>query len=438
MALRRVVHSIYSFFNPGGGANTERIQPSPPCLSPDDVPLKADGHPRLLMGSPIDSMRAPLSSEESSSPGVAESPCGVGHISRNTQSAQPSTVMVTSENEEDKTSNTENEEDLDSDMDTISVCSVGEDERENEPSDNGAVSYFGYEIAPSDPSSSPHPPSNQSSDHEEGEERAQDSAGVTAVPPLLQPLFCYDPRLYGHLCSSSLQLPFLVPPNLLMKQAYPLSTTTIKTVPRSTKASVIAGNQSGKDVGGRSQEVPAPKMPLTFSFKLPKTSFSVIQNSPSDRSEISSMAKHHPLPEDLAKVRRSKTEEHKGRRTRNGIFVYTTPTTPPKFVSLNSKKDDASRKLVAGEPIRSSSKGESVVVKDSRLRLHVVAPPERVNKEETAPAGGTNHVSASGGGGGGVGKRLPLKRKKELVFHWYQTPQAQNQAKRTKSVNATN
>lgn len=422
VALKKVVQSMYAFFHPGssGSGNCAPISPS------TEMPAKVSPHKIIKHNEGLSVVPQLLDEQSSMSP--LETQDGINAISSHRCLVQQNTPKekLTYRNESG-TIIVLNEEQQDSDTDTISVCSLSEDERDGGSGTciNGAVSYFGYEIAASECSTSPQLNSGHSSEHEETDEAAHSgTAAVSTVSPVLQPVFCYDPRLYSHLYSSSLQLPFLVPPNVLRNQVYQVPVTAAKTLPVSTKPSVIS---EGKNSAERAQE--ASSTPLNFSFKLPKTS--VIQNS---TAEYRSTSKHQPSQEEIVgRIRRSRIEtDHRGKRSRNGIFIYTTPTTPPKFMSLNSKKEQVEPKLVANEVVRSVSNGE--LEDQAKIRRHIVGPSEPVNGEQ----GSSVHSGEEAEGGNGRGgKRFPVRRKRDLVFHWYQTPTApQHPNKRTKLVNS--
>ena len=373
-----------------------------------------------------DSARVPQLSKSPSSASPIESPDGISRTGGNF--VLQNTCTDEEQVLEGATGNggifPEDEQRDVSDTETISVCSVSEDEKEGSSGVSGAVSYFGYEIATSECGTSPRPYSAHSSDHEDTDEAVRNTTASTAppgVPPVLQPVFCYDPRLYSHLYPSSLQLPFLLPPNVLMNQVYQVPVTTAKTIPETKNESVIS---DGKKLIEKSREA-STNTPLKFSFKLPKNSLSVIQNtstSSNSKDKSTSTAKPQPTPQELvSRIRRSRIEsDHRGRSRRNGIFIYTTPNTPPKFLSLNSRKEKAATKLVTGEPV-SHNRGDPS--KDSsKLQLHVVAPTERINGEQNSSSPRPTEEREASSGGKGGGKRFQIRRKRDLVFHWYQTP----------------
>ena len=400
-ALRKVVHSMYTYFHSGNNESSS---------SPIVMSSRPQHHD--------DTARVPQLSKSPSSASPLESPDDIAQV--DTHFVLQNTCIDKVQGATEENGGIDEQQDV-SDTETISVCSVSEDEKEGSSGVSGAVSYFGYEIATSECSTSPRPYSAHSSDHEDTDEAARStttsssSATPAGVPPVLQPVFCYDPRLYSHLYPSSLQLPFLLPPNVLMNQVYQVPVSTTKTVPVTKNESVISDGRE------RSREA-STNTPMNFSFKLPKSSLSVIQNTSSSAKEHKSSAKAQPTPEEIvSRIRRSKIEsDHRGRSRRNGIFVYTTPTTPPKFLSLNSRKEKSETKLVTGEPV--SHKRENPASKDpSKLHLRVVAPPERINGEQTStsPRLAEEREEFSGKGSG---KRFQIRRKRDLVFHWYQTP----------------
>ena len=359
--------------------------------------------------------------------------------------------------------------------DTISVCSdpdAEQEESEDRHIVSNPVSYFGYEIALSESShSSPRP--SHTSENDEALETSVPILPVTSeaggIQSLLQPhLLYYDPRLYPHLYPMS-TAPLLLQHNLLMNKFYSLSSSSSsdKEEP-STKIEPVSKDKDN----GCDKSSSTTSQPLSFSFSLPKhntTSHPHITTSSkrptpyqlpnrfdfkhTQFGSLSHSDKEHQKMQPLS--------EAKSRKSRNGIYIYTTPTAPLKFMSLNSRKypnksrgkspmgvagdsrqTKSTKSLIAGAPV-SPHTGEPVVMKDSGYHLHVVrqvpagttnsstnttttamtdveTPPTIPHspRPETPPSTSTSALR---------GPRKPqgsMKKRRELVFHWYQSPEA--------------
>ena len=336
--------------------------------------------------------------------------------------ARPVTLLQT---EHHNTIKVDENDDL-SDAETISVCSEREESNDKQVMGQ-AVSYFGYEIAHSESSrSSP----RLSSEHDEScDQMTPDSA---SVPNLLQPKVIYcDPRLlYPQLPTAAGTCTPILLPTMLMKQFY----TSTTTADSSTQSTV-----DNHDVVTRPQ-------PLFFS--LPSTKSMPTQlTSNSTKRQSEQVHSRQEANNDRQKIHT--IQESKSRKCKNGIYIYTNPTAPLQFMSLNSRKHSSSnksqqqkelstsntRKLVAGAPV-SPHTGEPVIMKDSGYHLHVVKQASAESDNEKSPNSlnvslHDRHISPStspnrktAGGSSSTASGGNSKKRRELVFHWYKSPEA--------------
>lgn len=293
-----------------------------------------------------------------------------------------------------------------SDAETISVCSGGDSEDKQVVGQ--AISYFGYEIAQSESSrSSPHP----SSEHEESNDQIMTDS-TNGLRTMFQPKLIYcDPRIYTQLYP---QIPAATPillPSVFMKQLY------------STRDRTASPGHAQTTDKAR----PASTQPLFFSF--PKgvparvggvgcggASHKRERETKQDDCEERQQRGHTPL-----------LPENKSRKSKNGIYIYTNPTAPLQFMSLNSRKNPSgdqekeetplTRKLIAGAPV-SPHTGEPVIMKDSGYHLHVMKQESDDISSNCLPIPSPPTSSPPRKGPGGNSKK-----RRELVFHWYKSPE---------------
>lgn len=348
----------------------------------------------------------------------------------------------------------EEEEELTSDQDE------GEEEgAELERPLTHAVSYFGYELAQSESSHTSSPLASSTQDSEEvGRETplpllpiTTDTKGLSLLQPQL--LYCAPggiyPQLYPALHLSG-TTPLLLPPSLLMKQLYstPTQLTTIQSPPADSSSSE-----------GQSEHVFSQT--LSNSSSLSPSQVSPSQLSPSHLSssnrKMAMTARRENEPQPLP-APPPPPSESKNRKSKNGIYIYTNPTAPLRFMSLNNRKRSSSgkiprtttpnrgpatrpmatpthvlttstqemtagQKLIAGAPV-SPHTGEPVIVrtiggegKGVRTQLPTIRQVPSPNEAEGDPPSFTPPSSRKSQGTSG-------RKKRELVFHWYKSPEA--------------
>lgn len=326
--------------------------------------------------------------------------------------------------------------------DTISVCSDPDADNDT-TQDHSAVSYFGYEIAPSESNHSSPLPRHSS----EGECSPETNRTSTdSIQTILQPRVMYcDPRLYSQLYPRLQTPPLFLQPNLFMKQLYALSNTN-------TKEEVSHVTQN-KDKDSPSS------IPFTYSLSLPKTTLTPTLPHIQQHKKHSTLS-YHQYNSKMAELEAQtktglKTQsqpETKSRKGKNGIYIYTNPTAPLKFMSLNSKKTihnevgkrrlaNKDKKLIAGAPV-SPQNGEAVIRKDSAY-LHLMTQQLKTTKQDPIPSSipqvsTSTSITLNESSERSMRRhpQAPLKRRRELVFHWYHSPESQPMAntKRIKTV----
>jgi hypothetical protein len=310
------------------------------------------------------------------------------------------------------------EEKEDSDSDTISVCSETEQKQINQ----SAVSYFGYEIAQSESSnnSSPKP----CSDHEDTTDNngLQEGASVHSI---IQPKLIYcDPRFYSQLYPAS--APLLLP-TMFVKQFCAINSsqedTTISPPAR-------LHNATSEEISSSTPNS-IHQQPVVFSF--PKAT----------PVGVPPQIDREPRKE----KRQTKTNsalDGRNRKGANGMYIYTNPSAPLQFMSLNSRKrlssidhenrsDKHTSKLIAGAPV-SPHTGEPVVIKginykpnvyqrirEQPMKSPVVKNMER-NMSSSPPSGHTSSTSHESRNNK-HNPQLASKKRRELVFHWYKSPE---------------
>ena len=335
------------------------------------------------------------------------------------------------------------EEDTRSD-EMISVCSDQEDEQPLH--ENSTVNYFGYEIAGSESVHSSPLPTIPQSDRETSPE-ASASASPVQAHTLLQPprlLYC-DPRLYSQLYPRLQATPLLLHPNLLMKQLLYTSVDDGK-----GKDGLITS--SIKSSLNPPYTLPSSSSPSLQSLATP--SYSAVSYQPLSTKEINTSHVESSLN---AKLPPASQSEPKNRKGKNGIYIYTTPSEPLKFMSLGEDKHVESngvgrkrsvardKKLVAMAPSPQSIglNRDAVILKDSEYQLHIMTPQINSSLLSLGKQGSsiktsqtsTNHnpqkspgLSKPTNGIAGKPTKKPqgsTKRRRELVFHWYQSPEHQ-------------
>lgn len=505
--LRRVVESIYSFFNHSTHSEKSTAELSPteafftdagfqsipnaPQLSPSSastsnshvaVPVSDPSHSTtqqaisantstqsLVIGQPAQvhlSSPSCLLLERTSSSGSCIVDCRRGSLEQTKQKDHEEhveTISVETKSEADST-------------ETISVVSEDEGEQDSGLTPIPPVSYFGYETAPSEASQSPHQMRRLSSDSEEGEANVEASQVNTTTQPQL---LYFSPQVYSQFYPQLQFAPLMIPPNLLMKQLYPVQSMNPSKKDGTTSSNSIISTIDHKQESPERHQS-AGKAPMTLSFKLPKSSFqfhpshSTAEKGGQSSSRLSLHQRHGQKLESTGPLRTkiSSLEETRSKRGKHGIYIYTTPSAPLKFMSLSSGKESASsdgnsRKLVAGAPVPPPGR-EAVVLKDSSYQLHPVkqspqqkqtqqqrqVQQEKKSRRESLPV----RTGSASGSSPPVGKhslspiesatcltpmpvvsgrRNAIKRKRELVFHWYQSPaNSHNIPKRTKMLDS--
>ncbi len=352
------------------------------------------------------------------------------------------------------TSSINEQDDDDDENDTISICS----DTTHEPPPQSTINYFGYEIAHSD--SSP----NTIDNHHQSD-REISPHPVTPIPsprphPVIQNpqlLYC-SPQLYSQLYPVTMAAqttPFLIQPNLqLLKNRFIYTSRTQEDT--NTQPLTKDGIKNSS---------------LTIPYTLPARPLQISSLNMQSSTPITSLPYHHPHPPITATINKDTSlhnnsdsstispplipittptpqqETFKNRKGRNhGIYIYTTPSEPLKFMSLNSKinhkrlgKND--KKLVAMAPVAPpiGTNGEAVIsLKDSakyravhqrqtkpltteNIAVHNQVISNPLQKKPTYSAGNITSKNTPN-------SRKPngsMKRKRELVFHWYHSPENQ-------------
>lgn len=349
------------------------------------------------------------------------------------------------------------------------VMSDGEEEEvELERPLTHAVSYFGYELARSESSHASSPLASSAHDNEDvGRETtlpllpvATDTKGLSLVQPHL--LYCAPGGLYSQLYPAlhlSGATPLLLPPSLLMKQLYSSPThATSNQSPPPDSAHAESRNEHA-----------FLQMHSSSNSSLSPSQVSPSQLSPSTNRKMAAARRENEPPPPPPPP----PPETKNRKSKNGIYIYTNPTAPLRFMSLSSRKRSASgksprssapsvvtptrapnrslatpthilttpthemtvgKKLIAGAPV-SPHTGEPVIVRtlggegkggrgQHSVVMHQTLPPSESDPDNgiaskvssgTPPTSRTN--KPQGGGASG-------RKKRELVFHWYKSPEA--------------
>ena len=347
----------------------------------------------------------------------------------------------------------EEEEELTSDQDE------GEEEGvELERPLTHAVSYFGYELARSESSHTSSPLASSTHDSEEIARETPlpllpittDTKGLSLLQPQL--LYCAPggiyPQLYPALHLSG-ATPLLLPSSLLMKQLYspPTQLTTIQSPPADSSSSE-----------GRNEHVFSQT--LSNGSSLSPSQVSPSQLSPShilsSNRKMATTARRenepHPLPPPPPP-----SSESKNRKSKNGIYIYTNPTAPLRFMSLNNRKRSSSGKIP-----RTTAPNRGPATRPMTTPTHILTAPTQemaAGKKLIAGAPVSPHtgepviVRTLGGEGKGVRTQPPAirqipspneaegdtpsfnqpssrkshgasgRKKRELVFHWYKSPE---------------
>ena len=341
----------------------------------------------------------------------------------------------------------EQDDDEEDDNETISVCS------DHEPT---TINYFGYEMARGESTqTSPLPAASQ---HQSDSELSSSTPSPRPHPLIQQPQLLYcSPQLYSQLYPTLPTMPFLLPPNLLMKN--PLAYSTSTTQEGMTKTQKVLDKEASSvgisTTALNSLAVPyalprplqlsplnlqsSPTLPLTYQ---PLPTNNSVKSVSEETSLLLSRDTNDKTPP-LTSAPTQQQEPKSGKKGRNhGIYIYTTPSEPLKFMSLGSEKNNGrklttqgEKKLVAMAPIVPPiglNGGETVILKDNERNFRQQAHQTMLDKEEaknshpktqTRSQAGLNPVTASRNG-----SKKPngsMKRRRELVFHWYHSPENQ-------------
>ena len=331
-------------------------------------------------------------------------------------SLYPQTVVMPTQQQEDISEDDDNE--------TISVCSDHE-----LPTGN----YFGYEMARGD-SAQTSPISRR---------RQSDVSEVSSTPspqPLNQQpqlLYC-NPQLYSQLYPSLQTTPFLLHPNLLMKNS--LIYSNQEETAKKMKSTLPNDSSHGKSTlaipYALSRPLQLSSLNLQASSTLP-ISYQPLPSIKIPNEERTTMHTNHTQATRTTPMAVTvQPHEAKNKKSRNhGIYIYTTPSEPLKFMSLeNKKKNSASgngkrlphpdKKMVAMAPVVPPIPPETVIKRESEYAIDKASRRDLNLKSRNISHQATlNTVTNKTGSRKNQG--AGMKRRRELVFHWYHSPEHQ-------------
>ena len=471
VSLREIVRSMYNYFDynpdtyckPPQSQTTPVMTNTPRIITEQMFPFSQNRFfPERIVTSPNENKTDHDLDEDSNDEEGEEIDVGVSYTAVQTpqDTAAHLTVPPPSSMVEHSLSN---EEDNDDD-ETVSICSNSS--REPQP----MINYFGYEIAQSD--SSPHTTNSHYQSDQEISPRPSTSTPSPRMHPIIQPqqlLYC-SPQLYSQLYPVTMPqtTPFLIQPNLQLLKNRLVYTTS----PEDTKTNERTKDNSKNPPLTIPYTLPRPlqlsslnlqpnpaSLPTTLSYPLLSTANN-INHAKEEHITLHDTIKASPPspPTPTATPLHQQQEPFKNRKGRNhGIYIYTTPSEPLKFMSLSSKKNNKrqgnDKKLVAMAPVPPpmGMNSEAVIsLKDSnyRVRQHQTKSLASENAVFPSAHNQVNSIlqkkshSSTISSKGTPNSRKPngaMKRRRELVFHWYQSPENQpgTSPPSTKRINTT-
>ncbi len=327
-------------------------------------------------------------------------------------SLYPQTVTTPTQQEQEISEDDDNE--------TISVCS------DHEPPTGN---YFGYEMARGDSAQT----SPISARHQSDVSEASSTPSPQPLNQQPQLLYC-NPQLYSQLYPSLQTTPFLLHPNLLMKNS--LIYSSQEETSKNMKSALP--NNSPMSHGKSTLAIPyALSRPIQLSSlnsTLP-ISYQPLPSIKIPNEERKTMhANHSKATPTTPMAVTVQPHEAKNKKSRNhGIYIYTTPSEPLKFMSLenNKKKNSASgsgkrlphpdKKMVAMAPVVPPITPETVIMRESEyVRDKDSRRDFNLKSQNVSHRATLNTVTSKTGSRKNQGA---MKRRRELVFHWYHSPE---------------
>lgn len=364
----------------------------------------------------------------------------------------------------------------DTEEDTQSMSSTTDDVEDAPPT----VNYFGYEMARGESLQSS--PLSNGSGHSSQHDTVYDSSSSPKPHPSItsqSPLLVCPPHVYSHLYPQ-VPVPFLLQPNLLMKMNPLLFPTT-----SSVDTPTITKSNSPPLV---KSPLAMPPYALTRPLNATPTLTSSLPNyqplSSSTSTIVNSNSKDTPTivktPPSI-----STQQESKNKRGRNqGIYIYTTPTEPLKFMSLSnnsgtSKSPSATgtssaisktelkkftyntKKMVAMAPVAPPTRTNGGITTESKkllkdsdsyytMQTQQTTPPlpattqtsnniDHIRQKQSMVTNTQNKTPATSLASDVKTRRTQgnMKRKRELVFHWYHSPEQTLPLPPSKRINTT-